>query len=1217
MVKFVYVLVGLVVLLLAGLVVIVLTVDLNAYRAEIAAELEAVTGRDVAIDGRIEFAMAPSFSVAVEDIRIGGNIGSQGRPLARLPRLQATIGIFPLLSGRIEVERIRLFDPVLVLERLPDGRANWQLAPPRGSTRGFSISVAELEIANGTVLIYGREVEHRIGALDVVASANSMTGPFEVSGTFAVNDERWTFTADVGRTDGRQFPVNLAMRSNAARLTAAGSLASGRQLDVFTGRLEAEGDSLGIALAVAGLPDHTLPGGLAALPFALETGIQAWPERLALSDATLLLGESRIQGRGEVAFGDPITAELALTAGRIDLDAIFAGPGLPEPSAADGFPGFGPALFPDIIVTAEVVADGLIYRGSAVRQVQIAAELAPGILSIRSASAQLPGGTDIALAGSVTEENGAIAFRGPVEVNADNLSATLTWLGEDLRDVPAARLRRVDLGASAVVEPGHVALKDIDLRFGSTRLTGAVAVRTGETTAVTADIAMDRINLDAYLPQPGALFAAGEAPPALPLPTDLDVALKAKAEKLTYGDLVVSGVVVDGILGGGRLELRHLGARDLLGASVRTEGMIDPDAGALDLRFGVESRDSGGLLRLLGLDRHIEATRLGVVRVIGEAAGGVAEMRLRQRLDTELGQFSIDGRLLEVTGPASFDGHIGLRAPSYRALAEALDMALPPAADSELVLAAEVTTDGMRADVDAALEILALKARASGAVEDLRGWSGIDLRWVAEHDRLGTLLSALGTGVGGEAGPARLDVTVRGGIDRMELLIAPSVLGPTTVHGTATVRALGARPRIDASLGVDVLTPALFLAAAASGTPPGNEPVDDGNDDARSREIPDIGVLAAFDGRFELIAEEARLAGLALSDANVVAALDRGTLTFERLEGAVFGGRLSLNDSVVEVEPLRIRLDLDLADADLAAVLSHVGAGGGATGELFLDAEVDAAGSSRRRLIESLTGRGTVAVRDGTVPGFDLRGLRDGLEGLDDEAGIADLVADVMAGAETRLLAAEGSFNVADGRVRSDDFGVLLDGGQADMIVDIDLPRRWIEFDGEIVLAGRPQAAPIPIALKGPMAAPVLDIDTRPLVEALLRDVAPARADAAGAEGAPSMPAAVEDGAGGEGTLGGPDDGEDEDGPRTDGVPDQPPVPMPKPVEERGGEGSPGAAAIAEATPAESAGEAVEFDEISDGLLQLLTEEEQEPAPRETETLNSDALMELLQTLDR
>ncbi|MGH6915859.1 MAG: AsmA family protein, partial [Geminicoccales bacterium] len=103
-------------------------VDWNSYKPEIAARVKAATGRDLAIEGDISLSVLPSPTLAVEGVRFANIEGGSAPDMATLDSLEVHVALMSLLHGKIEVASVSLVRPTILLETLPDGRANWQIA---------------------------------------------------------------------------------------------------------------------------------------------------------------------------------------------------------------------------------------------------------------------------------------------------------------------------------------------------------------------------------------------------------------------------------------------------------------------------------------------------------------------------------------------------------------------------------------------------------------------------------------------------------------------------------------------------------------------------------------------------------------------------------------------------------------------------------------------------------------------------------------------------------------------------------------------------------------------------------------------------------------------------------------------------------------------------------------------------------------------------------
>ncbi len=378
---------GLVVLLLlavAAVLVLPSFVDWNAYRARIAQEVEAATGRSLTIAGDVGLSILPSPRLTAAEVRLANLPGGQAENLAELEALEVKVALAPLLTGEVVVRSVVLVAPTVTLERLPDGRGNWQFAAPGDATgtppqtaepapaetaapadplaapqpsaesapdaspsesgsasgsgsgpaaeAGLAIRLDAVSIERGTVIYrdLASGTEERVEALDAEVSAGSLQGPFQAEGTARARGQPLAFAARSGRLDGGATPLALDLNlaeAGDATVTFSGTLDAAAT--ALEGELQAEGENLAL-LAEALAAGRALPSQLAA-DFGLDGNLRYAGSRLTVSDLQLSLGGITAQGDAELDLapqveGRSLDGRLALNVARLDLDALLADP---------------------------------------------------------------------------------------------------------------------------------------------------------------------------------------------------------------------------------------------------------------------------------------------------------------------------------------------------------------------------------------------------------------------------------------------------------------------------------------------------------------------------------------------------------------------------------------------------------------------------------------------------------------------------------------------------------------------------------------------------------------------------------------------------------------------------------------------------------------------------------------------------------------------------
>jgi uncharacterized protein involved in outer membrane biogenesis len=182
----------LVVLLIVAVLVGPSFYDWNQHKQLITDEARKATGRDLVIDGDISAAILPMPTISVAGIRFANAEGGSAPDMVTLETLKVRVALFPLIQGNVQIEEITLVKPVILLEKLPDGKGTWEITPPaaepaattteQGGGGMPAVSLDNVNITDGT-LIYRDAVaksEQKIERLNASLAAPSLQGPFGV-----------------------------------------------------------------------------------------------------------------------------------------------------------------------------------------------------------------------------------------------------------------------------------------------------------------------------------------------------------------------------------------------------------------------------------------------------------------------------------------------------------------------------------------------------------------------------------------------------------------------------------------------------------------------------------------------------------------------------------------------------------------------------------------------------------------------------------------------------------------------------------------------------------------------------------------------------------------------------------------------------------------------------------------------------------------------------
>ncbi len=640
-------------------------IDWNGYKQDIATEVEKATGRKITITGDLSLSVLPSPSFSASGIAFANAEGGSAEPMVSLEEIAVEVALFPLISGDIQVESIVLRKPVILLETLADGSSNLEMTPPAatgGSDGGAggggpAISLDKLTVEDGVVIYrdLASGQEERIEDLDAGISAGSLSGPFSLVGTAQVRGLPTTFSAEVGALAGTgapPFKLTMGLPDSGAQLTVDGKATAEGGLAAQIG---AKGSNLAAALRQLSGSEGMPP--LLGQDFELATQVTLDETAIIADQLTLSLGPNRGSGRIAYLLGEQPSIEAKLAFPQLDLDALVeqavapseAAPVAQDKEAATG-EGAEPAtlLPPGLAGTLELSVGALTYRGQAIQDVVLAADIANDVVTLHDIAMQLPGPSTFGLSGKVALEDGAPTFDGQVSLVSDQLRDLLSWLAVDVSAVPADRLGRLDFKSAVTANANQVTLDSLAVNLDSTSVSGGLVASLGSRPGLGIGLTVDRLNLDAYMP-PASAGAGGDGSGDAGGPGDplallnaFDANIDLRIGSLTYQETQVGDIRVEGTLEGGLLTLKQARLGTVAGGSVNYSGTVKADGPTLDGTLGISASDPERLGALAGLPAGT-LEPLGPFGLAANLKGTPAAMAFNASLNAQGGEFTAAG----------------------------------------------------------------------------------------------------------------------------------------------------------------------------------------------------------------------------------------------------------------------------------------------------------------------------------------------------------------------------------------------------------------------------------------------------------------------------------------------------------------------------------------------------------------------------------------------
>jgi uncharacterized protein involved in outer membrane biogenesis len=1073
-------------------------VNWNDYRDELSRRVGEAAGRAVVFDGDLGLQLLPAPALTAADVRVKAPAGFTRADMATLKRLEVRIALWPLLTGRIQVESIVAVAPHMMVETDAAGRVNWRAAagetPAGGVALGERIgplaqalSFDQIVLENGRLEI----VDHRSGLsetlddIDLRVVAGSLTGPFQAGGGLSWRGAPLRLEATTGRfAGGAAAPVRLAVtlpggdpeRLSGARF--AGIVSPEGPGPRLQGELRLEGPNLHAAVR----PMRAAPlSEKLARPFAFRATVEADDARVRLDNLEAMLGEARGGGSAALNLGENVDLTVNLLFSRLELDPwlpplIAAADGktppkraatTAKPSPAGAADDDGAVVWPEKLrLKIEAAVDAAAYVGGTLRQGRLTATADKNGVTVERLSALIPGGGFAATGRAAFAATGRAAFAAGgaplppgdapnadfrVEVNADNLRALLDWLRIDAAAVPADRLRKSAFAGRLTWNGERFDAADGEIELDGAKLTGALSADLRARPAFGLRLTADRLDLDAYFPTaaatgepaaPPAASSAAAAPSATIAPGDTPEA--AVARLLSRGDAALQ-VHVQELTFGGR---------------VWRDAALDAAAagGGLDLRNAEIQDADGGKWRLTAQVADFAPLTGAQAVLTGDVADLPATLR-RSGLAAE-GLAAGGWTTAAPAGPA----HLRLRLAGDR---DKLGV--------ETLLSATGGRFELGGHIVKPLSLLGISPGNGGRV---------DLAARLARDDADLLFAPWGFAAPAAPGPFDVYAKFNGDAHRLTISDIKGMVGAAAITGSAKFDRKAVRPWVEADLQTGVLdldrlrekqnAPAPTAAAAQT--------ADAQTADAQAAADP-TAVLRRYDGRFALTAAGLRAAGLDFGNVAAKAHLTDGRLAVDRFDAGQSGGRVggqAVLSAATGDRPARLRFS---ATAEGLKPAGPISLGPFTVAGTVADAETDLTVSDpfAPAPLARLNGTARLVARGGALKGVDMAGLRDRLQRADRPQVLVEAAMRGLQGGETRITALDAGFTIENGVAETVDSRLESPAGGVGAVGRVNLAARTLDMLLTVEPDTDPPFPPLVVRLTGPLDAPTRSLDLNAL----------------------------------------------------------------------------------------------------------------------------------------
>jgi AsmA protein len=309
---------------LIGLVAMSWFLNRDALRQAVEAQIRAVTGLDLVVNGTIDISVFPGSYVSFHDVGLKG--GGAANPALNVDVLTANLRLLPLLLQRFEIADVMMLRPHIHVTRDAKGDSNWTpfietIARTMKPGADNQLSFSEIRIQDGE-LSYEDPTNHlseALGDIDLSLAWPSISRSFAATGQFDWRGER--VDGSISASDflaalsGDRSGLKARLASAPLKLAFDGTVADRTSL-MMEGTLTIDSTSLRNALNWTG---QAPPGSGGFGRFALKARANAVGPSIALTNVNVELDGNVAEGVMTYTNNGRQTLQATLAAGALDF----------------------------------------------------------------------------------------------------------------------------------------------------------------------------------------------------------------------------------------------------------------------------------------------------------------------------------------------------------------------------------------------------------------------------------------------------------------------------------------------------------------------------------------------------------------------------------------------------------------------------------------------------------------------------------------------------------------------------------------------------------------------------------------------------------------------------------------------------------------------------------------------------------------------------------
>ena len=305
------VLAGIVLISFLIIVLVVSTYDYNKFKPEISGMAKQYTGRKLTLAGDIKLKISLFPTLQINDVSFQNAPWSAYPDMIHAKRVEVRLALIPLIKGKIDIERLILMNPDVIMEIAKSGNTNLEFNVPEQK----KAKTAPVKTSQATAApFYFKEIDIKDGKLTVKNHQKNQTFALTIH-RFVEKSETSMDEADIkldgsfngipldvsgrvgtlaGITDPDvSFPVDLKAKVGQMEMHIAGRIRDPLAAKGIDIRMTAKGDDLS---KIEGITKKPLPPAVKGVFHLSGHLIAPNPGKYHVSDIMIQLEDSRLKG---------------------------------------------------------------------------------------------------------------------------------------------------------------------------------------------------------------------------------------------------------------------------------------------------------------------------------------------------------------------------------------------------------------------------------------------------------------------------------------------------------------------------------------------------------------------------------------------------------------------------------------------------------------------------------------------------------------------------------------------------------------------------------------------------------------------------------------------------------------------------------------------------------------------------------------------------------